>query len=409
MKELIGSKSKTANTQTAKAGVTAALKGGENVNSIITFPALYKKTSTGAIQRWQLEVHGNTMIAIHGQHGGKQQRSTDVVRAGKNFGRSNETTPEQQAQQEAGARFLEKKKSGYVVSLALASAGEVDTTVIEGGINPMLAQSYAKQSSKIKFPCAVQPKLDGHRCIAIIKDGKVSLWSRTRKAIHSCPHIVSELQVWAASQACGKAGFDFILDGELYNHAYKSNFEQLTSLIRKDEPAEGCRNIQYHVYDLINDSPFRERWDGLKLLDGLPSVRVVHTQLAHSDDDLKCAFADFLAQGYEGAMARNLMSPYENKRSNNLQKIKEFDDAEFKIIGIEEGRGQLIGHAGSCTCLLPDGRTFSVKMAGETSKLKEAFKNPTLWLGKLLTVKFQGRTSAGLPRFPVGLRLRDSN
>ena len=372
------------------------------------FSTLYKKTSTGAIQTWNLEVRGCEMIALHGQLGGKLQRAVDVIKEGKNIGRANETTAAEQAMAEGEARFMEKKKKGYVESLGSANAGEVDD-VIEGGINPMLAQSYAKQSAKITFPCAVQPKLDGHRCIAVIKNGKVSLWTRTRKPIRSCPHIVEELEAWAAAKAaCGGSGFNVILDGELYNHAYRTNFEQLTSLIRKDEPAHDHTQIQYHVYDIVNNYAFRERWDGLKLLEGLTSVCVVHTQLAQCDDDLKAAFAEYLSQGFEGAMARNLKSPYENKRSNHLQKIKEFDDAEFKIVGIEEGRGQLMGHAGSCTCLLPDGRTFSVKMAGETSKLKDAFENPKLLIGKLLTVKFQGKTTAGMPRFPVGLRLRET-
>lgn len=119
-------------------------------------------------------------------------------------------------------------------------------------------------------------------------------------------------------------------------------------------------------------------------------------------------FEHFLAQGYEGAMVRNAKGKYEFKRSQHLQKIKEFSDAEFRIIRIEEGRGKLAGH-GIFVCLADDGVTeFAAKMKGETAKLKEFYEHPEKYIDQLLTVKFQGMTKYGVPRFPVALRLKEN-
>lgn len=120
------------------------------------------------------------------------------------------------------------------------------------------------------------------------------------------------------------------------------------------------------------------------------------------------AFEAFRAQGYEGAMVRNLDAPYEGKRSYGLQKVKEFDSAEFRIVGCCEGRGKLQGHVAAFQCVTPAGAPFEAKMEGELGRLKAYFEDHALWRGKLLEVKFQGYTTKNrVPRFPVGLRFRD--
>ena len=105
-------------------------------------------------------------------------------------------------------------------------------------------------------------------------------------------------------------------------------------------------------------------------------------------------------------MVRNFQGAYVNKRSVDLLKVKEFDSSEFKVVGVEEGRGKLAGHA---IFVCESGTTqFRTKMKGETSRLKEYFENPTSVLGRMLEVKYQGLTNkAGVPRFPVALRFRD--
>jgi DNA ligase-1 len=159
------------------------------------------------------------------------------------------------------------------------------------------------------------------------------------------------------------------------------------------------------------DAPFAERIKTLqalcKKLGKKSPIKLVETVVVNDEVELDAAYERFKAEGYEGAMVRNLNSPYEYKRSNHLQKMKEFQDAEFKIIGVEEGRGKLQGHAGAFVCATKNGAEFKAKMAGETSKLKEYWDNQEGCIGKKLTVKFQGLTSGDVPRFPVGKAIRN--
>ncbi len=375
---------------------------------MITLPTLYKKTSTGATQMWQIGVDGNNIIVNFGQVDGKIQRTEEIIKDGKNAGRANATTPEQQALAEATAKWEGKIKKGYVEDVSRAEAGEKD---IDGGYDCMLAHKFADHGHKIKYPAYTQPKLNGHRCLATIDNGVAKLWSRTRKPITSCPHIVEELQ------RIFSTGYHEI-DGELYNHAYKDNFEELASLIRQETPAANCTEVQYHVYDKPSKDGFAKRYEtlygnihGYELVNGMCNYVIKTNTISVKDDDaMMIAFEHFLKQGYEGGMARNADGEYQGKRSYNLQKIKEFQDAEFKIVGIEEGRGGYAG-CGIFIChspTAPKGEdTFSVKMRGPKERLQDFLSNPSLWQGKELVVKYQYISKYGIPIFPVGERFKE--
>lgn len=375
-----------------------------------TWPTLYKKTSTGAIQFWTISTHVSVVDSnwaeIHTEYGqvgtDSPQKTSDSISEGKNVGKKNATTPHQQADLEAQAKYEKQLKKGYVTTADGAAAGETDE-LIEGGIVPMLAHKYSEQAHKIKYPAFVQPKLDGIRCIAIVKDGEATLWSRTRKPITSCPHIIQELE--AAFE-----NMDIILDGELYNHELKSDFEKIVSMVRQEEPAEGCEVVQYHVYDTFSEEPFKLRYAQLHRLFRMfefYSLKLVQTEVTKTEDDVMEFFDKYRKQGYEGAMMRNVDSAYVNKRSYDLQKVKEFDDAEFPIVGIEEGRGKLAG-AAIFVCKNENGSEFKAKMKGDIEQLKKFFSDSTLWTGKKLTVQYQGLTGKEkVPRFPVGVAIRD--
>lgn len=371
-------------------------------------PVLYKKTSTGKIQQWKIWVKGTTINTEFGQVGGKLQTTSDPIKAGKNEGKENETSAREQACKEAKASWTKKKKSGYVED---ASDAELDKTddVIEGGILPMLAKVFEDQFKEEMFKdgICVQPKLDGLRCIAIWNGKETTLWSRTRKRITSCPHIERAISTLCEKKKIQHAQFD----GELYSHEYKSDFEKIVSAVRKQEPSEESRKIDYHIYDLVSDSNFHERIEYLETLDfdGLTScIKLVETVMDVSDiKEIENIRDSYLEDGYEGAMIRICNRGYENKRSSQLLKLKTFQDAEFKIVGVEEGRGKLIGHAGAFVCVTKENQKFSVKMSGETVKLKDYLMNFGKYRGKMLTVKFQGLTSDNIPRFPVGMRIRE--
>lgn len=379
------------------------------------FPTLYKKTNTGALQYWLIRVYETTserpvgtmsgvgLIKIeYGQIGtNSPQKTEDLILHGKNVGKKNETTPLQQAEAEAYAKWEKQKKKGYVESLDDAKGGKLDA-LIEGGIVPMLAHKFSEQAHKVKYPAYAQPKLDGIRCIAILKDSKCTLWSRTRKPITSVPHIVAEIEANFSE--------DIVLDGELYNQEFKKNFEHIVHLVRQEEPDAAHTDVQYHIYDMVNADPFFKRNAAIENVFASKDFKYLKRVITYImlEGEHKDFFDRFVKEGYEGAMVRNTSSLYVNKRSYDLQKVKEFDDAEFEIIGIDEGRGKLAGHVGAFVCKMADGKEFMAKMSGDTGKLKEYFQDSKLWEGKKLTVQYQGLTGKeGVPRFPVGISIRD--
>lgn len=373
-------------------------------------PKLYKKTSTGAIQEWEITVFDIegviTLRTKYGQVGGKIQCSTEAVTSGKNIGRSNETTPLSQALFQADAEWTKQLKKGYVKTIEDAQNGAIDE-IIEGGIAPMLAHKFSEQAHKIKYPALAQPKLDGHRCTSQYKNGEITLWSRTRKPITSVPHIVE------AIKSCGLAD---PLDGELYNHEYHDKFEELSSVITSKKEIDEEQVLQYHVYDFPHPTwTNRERnalLQSLKpIFKGTP-VHIVETIVVNDEQELMDAFNHFLAEGYEGCMVRNMDGKYVNKRSYDLQKIKEFDDREFEVIAVKIGtKGSMAGKA-IFVCDVPelhgkcDDPTFDVVMKGTMEERQMYGDHPELAIGRQLTVKFQGYTKYGKPRFPVALRFR---
>lgn len=358
---------------------------------------LYKLTSVGKVQEWKIWTDGATIFSRSGQLGGKAVMSKDVIAKGKNIGRVNETTAIEQAESEAQARWVRKKKAGYVETIDEAMRGQVDGTVISGGYVPMLAKVYEKAYKHITFPCAVQPKLDGIRACHT-PDG---LFTRTRKPIASVPHVESAIK---------KLGLqNYLFDGELYNHDLKDDFEIIVSSVRRSQPAGEL--IEYHIYDLNLEVPFIQRHSMLASLQSMVAgtpLRIVPTYIVYSEREMREFYDKFLDAGYEGAMARNIMSPYESKRSSHLQKLKTFEDAEFKIVGVVEGRGKLAGHVGAFVCETNEGQEFRAKAEGSLEKLREYFEDHCLWSGKMLTVRYQGMSNKNnVPRFPVGVRIRE--
>jgi DNA ligase-1 len=378
-----------------------------------SLPTLYKKTSTGKIQMWEISVrdfpaqtvNGTNMPArasiftLYGQVDGKKQTAEESISAGKNIGKANETTPFQQAEAEARSQWEQKIKKGYVPSLDDAKAGNIDTNFITGGVNPMLAHKYDEQGHKIKYPAYVQPKLDGHRCIAIIQDGKCTLWSRTRKPITGVPHIARALEEMFPQESV-------VFDGELYNHDYREKFEQLTSFIRQTTPKPGHEVVQYWIYDVVMpDRTFTERATWLEVLgDSSPLVPVPTDEVSDKEEMIR-VFGAYVEAGFEGLMVRNSAGKYVGKRSYDLQKVKLFTDAEFEVVAVEEGRGKMAGHA--MFVVKTGDKTFRVKMMGKLDDLKVMYDNREQYLGKMLTVKYQKLSAEGIPIFPVAVRFRE--
>jgi DNA ligase-1 len=371
-------------------------------------PTLYKRASDGSIQEWTIRVGTDTsghgwIVTDYGKVGGKIQRTEDVVTEGKNVGRANETTAVEQAEAEALSKWEGKLKKGYVKTIEEAREGKTDALIV-GGVAPMLAHPFAKYGHKIKFPALAQPKLDGHRCIAVYQNGEARLYSRTRKPITGLPHVCRAIESLCRSIGATSGVFD----GELYNHDYHDNFEDLTGFIRSQTPKPGSEVVQYWIYDLVNDSPQSARAEAIAAISeqSVGALVAVPTIEVADEDEMVALFGEFMGQGYEGLMLRNLDGRYKiDGRSYDLQKVKLFQDAEYKLVHIESGRGKMQGKA-VFHCEVEPGKTFKCKLVGRLDDLEQYLNEPDKWLGKMVTVQFQNLSSDGIPRFPVALRFR---
>jgi DNA ligase-1 len=360
---------------------------------------LYKQVSTGKIQQWTVSVKGNSVISVYGLVDGKLQTTKETV-FGKNLGKSNETSDEEQALVKATQLFEKKIKEGYVEDIKVAQKYKN----VLSAISPMLAFPIDKKEKHVVFPAFIQPKFDGMRCLAVVEYDTCVLYSRSQKVIDTLPHLNESILQLAKDQQIDFA----IFDGELYNHEYKDDFNTIMSLIKRDEVHPNSETVEYHIYDIVQEVPFSNRLQTLLGL-GIQNYKGLKTVLTHAiydESELHEFFVAFKKLGYEGAIYRNPNMNYEFKRSVGLLKVKEMADAEFRIIGVNEGKGKLEGHAGAFVCLTKEGKEFKAKLKGKTEDLKEYFVNFDKYKNALLTVQYQDLTPDGIPRFPVGLRIR---
>ena len=395
------------------------------------FKTLYKRTTAGKIQEWTIEVEDNRFRTISGQLDGKKITNNWTVCYPKNVGKANATTPEEQAQNEASAKHQKKVESGYRHSIS-----NIDKKKF---YSPMLAQDFKNKNRnkevmvKIdEYPVSAavfsQPKLDGIRCIAM----REGLFTRTGKPITAVPHIHEALEPLFEKYP------NAVLDGELYNHAYKDNFNKIIHLVRKqnlteEHLAESKKMIQYHIYDapvIGKDNPFRKGGaytekdlfsDRTSVLDaqfanlgidgrslhGEPNpLVIVETTEIHGREQLDRCYEDYIEAGYEGQMIR-LDGPYENKRSPKLLKRKEFIDEEYTILGVVEGEGNRTGTVGSMMFETKEGKQFQSSVKGTFEYVKSLLENKNELINKEATIKYFNLTPDGVPRFPYVIAIRD--
>ena len=360
---------------------------------------LYKQSKTGKTQSWEIQVEDNKYRSISGEVGGKLTVGAWTICDGKNIGRANETTPEEQALAEAEAKATKKCDGGYGLSSITKNTAKF--------FEPMLAKEWKDLKDKLVYPVYVQPKLDGMRCI-ITKDG---MTSRNGKAIVSAPHIFEALNKFFEQYP------DMILDGELYNHSLKADFNKIMSLAKKtkptaDELVESEKMIEYHCYDMffVNEpkAMFTHRTECIKsIVDGGKYLKKVPTLSAFDEKEVDKLHAAFCEAGYEGSIIRTIHSVYENKRSKFLLKRKDFMDSEYTILDVIEGVGGRTGTAGSMVFKNKDGREFNSNIKGDFEYLAELWNDRKNLIGKLATIKYFNLTPDNVPRFPFVIAIRD--
>jgi DNA ligase-1 len=193
------------------------------------------------------------------------------------------------------------------------------------------------------------------------------------------------------------------LDGELYLHGVP--FQKLSSMVKLSD--EG---LEYHVYDLATDRPlgFAERYaevhDMFKKCLNLKCLKckLVECTFARNLKDVKAALKRYVKAGYEGVMIRDMNTPYEGgKRSASLLKYKKFTTDEFRVVDVLEATGKDKG-----TPVFEFGN-FRARPVGTLEERRDMFRHKEDYIGKMMTVKFQGVSQAGVPRFPVALAIRD--
>jgi len=280
-------------------------------------------------------------------------------------------------------------------------------------IKPMLAYKVGKKPVDWSENVFMQPKLDGVRCIIQLDDNnEVVAHSRTGKQFFNVAHVTNSLHYFFTQHP------DVILDGELYNHDLRDDFEKIISLVRKQKPtpldrSEASKMIQFYCYDYIEtamNQPYGYRMNQLAQMVSMYSycVRYVPTNLILRMDDARVYHARNLANGYEGSILR-LDKPYQQKRSYNLQKFKDFQDTEALIVGYEEGKGKREGTLGKFLMQDDDGNKFGCPPGkGYNYKdLANILNNIGDYMGQRATFTYFERTQYGSYRHPMFKTIRN--
>lgn len=382
-------------------------------------PTLYGVEKNGKTKTWCAAIHFDGTIAWavieFGQIDGKKQTTTREYSKGKNIGKKNETTCLVQCSSETMKKWMDKKeKEQYTLYPPTTSTPKEEaTSTSHDKIFPMLAQTYepkstTKKKKNIVFPCFVQPKLDGLRCIVYKHNDTIFFQSRTGMYFESLEHLKPQLQVLFSQND------KVVFDGELYTQDYP--FEELAGLIKKkklsSEDKDKLQCVSYHIYDIIDaKEPFSSRTQFVEkmipLFKTTKNIICVETIPCDTEEKFKEMFLKWVGDGYEGIMLRNRDGLYRtNYRSHDLQKYKEFKEDEFEIVGFKEGEGRDEGTV-LWVCKTPEGRIFSVRPRGSVASRKELFLKGSDYVGKKLTVIYQELSEMNVPRFPVGKDIRD--
>ena len=393
------------------------------------FPKLIltnKKTKNSSSKQpqktWQIktkidsELNKITLITESGEPNGRIKSYQKVLSNIKLSSKKGISTLEKYAEEQAKKLFNSKKKEGYVEynnENQINNENEINNEekkeekgnkkITIRTYYPMLAHQYENKKKEIKFPCFVQPKLDGVRCVVVNN----KLYSRNGNRFPELPHIENELSLLNKD--------NLILDGELYTDDI--NFEKIVGLVKKfkksEEDEKNSEKIYLNVFDYIhNKLPYEQR---MKNLDNffeknknMKYIKQVKTEECKNQEAIYDFLEKYTKEGYEGVIIRNKKGNYEeNSRSVNLQKLKKFIDEEFEIIDYTTpDTGKEVG----CViwiCKTKDGKKFNVRPSGNYQERKNLYKNAKKFIGKMLTVRYQELTNGKVPRFPVGVAIRD--
>ena len=287
---------------------------------------------------------------------------------------------------------------------------------------PMLAYPVSDKPIDYSNKISMQPKLDGVRCViqyenrplknvddlsGKLTENVVVAYSRTGKPWLNIDHILFNLKPFFILNP------NVVLDGELYNHDLKDDFNKIISLVRKSKPTDQDRLdaaelTQFHCYDIIDETKtFEER--NRFIIQNVPRNHCVYhvkTQAVSTESLSKVVHQQNLDAGYEGSILRT-NDKYACKRSHNLRKFKDFHDTEATITAWVEGKGKRTGTIGKFMAIDADGNEFGMPVMDKFKYLQDNFKKMQGYVGKIATFTYFERTKANSYRHPLFKALRN--
>lgn len=389
---------------------------------------LYKRDKNGKLMRWEILYDDVSYSTQYGYVDGVLTITLPTFVNQKNVGKSNETSIKDQVLLEVKSKIQYQLDHGY----------SYEIPEIEKPFAVSLAEKYIDrvEKNKLSFPYICQPKYDGVRCSIRKENGTFVMKSRANKDFVACPHIVMNEFIFNLF----KKYPDMILDGELYNHELKDNFNKIVSIVKKvklniKDIEKSEKLIKYYIFDVyFIDKPDLTYTERNKILQdafysfadfsGCEYYEMVYdfnstpfsqdTKLkyvAYNENDVEHYIDEFVNDGYEGIMLKKDV-PYFFGRSFDMLKYKRFKDEEYPIVDIEEGKGNLKGIASAIICKADNGTEFKAGIIGTQEYAKNLFENKSKYFGKLATVKYQELTpvkngKGGVPRFGKVTTIRD--
>lgn len=363
---------------------------------------LYSLDSSGNVRIWYMEQKLNEYRMISGIKDGALVYSDWTTVFGKNTGKKNQTSDEEQCKKEIEAKYKKKLKEDY-----FENESDIGKTRF---IQPMLAhklKDYDPIEIGLFSGCwGIQPKLNGSRCI-ITKDGA---WTRKGEQYLTIPHITNSLAPFFLAFP------NAVLDGELFNESLRQKLNELMSLVRKtknigqEELKKSKDIVQYHIYDgfgfdgltQLDTYLIRYKWIKKNLLENQYAntsfIYEVPFEYLKDKFQLDSYYQDLIDDGHEGVILRNLNGTYEQKRSKNLLKHKPEDDCEVTIIDINEGKGNWAGTGKVLTVTGTHG-TYDCTFKGCYEDAVQFLEDKDYWIGKKVTIKYNGVTGKGTPNY----------
>lgn len=410
---------------------------------------LYQKNQKGSIQVFKVIVKAITeqviengitfpvitvsIIKTWGQLDGKMQTQTREIK-GKNIGKSNFTTPTQQAVKEAKAIQQKKKDEGYK-SLSQLNIDKEDNPMTwktlleaylpavetdgEGRVKPMLlyearTENFPKELSQrkkakrkdVKYPCTVQVKMDGVCTIATpgnvlsTRGGKDRHTPKGQKWDDIVPHIVSELTfLWKKLKEKGIK--DYIFHGEVYKHGLTlQEIQKANKKANKDS-----KNMEFNIFDIV--APEIYQLDRLKVLTeisqiagecNLKYIKFIPYHIVRSEKDIFNLENKYLDLNYEGIIIRHNDGKYKiGGRSKDVLKMVRMDKSYFFVVGVEPLEKDPT--MGKFVCKHKENVFYITPGKGYNHQdRRDLILNPHNYINKMIPVIHRGYTDDGIPR-----------